>query len=49
LKKQWRKDAKSAAYNYYTIDAVFMPNNGPIVTGRAELKKALEFYRNRIQ
>jgi ketosteroid isomerase-like protein len=33
-------DAKSAA-NYYTIDAVFMPNNGPIVTGRAEIEKAL--------
>lgn len=33
-------DAKTAA-NYYTTDAVFMPNNGPIVTGRENIEKAL--------
>jgi ketosteroid isomerase-like protein len=33
-------DAKTAA-NYYTTDAVFMPNNGPIVTGRGNIEKAL--------
>ena len=33
-------DAKSAA-NFYTKDAVFMPNNAPIVTGRDSIELAL--------
>jgi ketosteroid isomerase-like protein len=35
-----KKDAKAAA-NYYTVDAVFMPNNAPIITGRDNIEKAL--------
>jgi ketosteroid isomerase-like protein len=43
------KGCEKRCYNYYTIDAVFMPNNGPIVTGRAEIEKSFRrFYRNRI-
>jgi uncharacterized protein (TIGR02246 family) len=33
------EDAKAIA-SYYTKDGVFMPNNGPIATGRAEIEKA---------
>ena len=33
-------DAKAAA-NFYTKDAVFMPNNAPIVTGRENIESAL--------
>jgi len=35
------KDAKAVA-NFYTEDGVFMPNNGPIATGREEIEKAFE-------
>jgi uncharacterized protein (TIGR02246 family) len=33
------EDAKTIA-SYYTEDGVFMPNNGPISTGREEIEKA---------
>ncbi|PTN08849.1 nuclear transport factor 2 family protein [Mangrovibacterium marinum] len=34
-------DAKAAS-NYYTEDAVFMPHNSPIVTGRGNIEAALD-------
>jgi len=34
------KDAKAAA-NFYTVDAVFMPFNAPVVTGRTNIETAL--------
>ncbi len=36
-------DAKAAA-NYYTSDAVFMPYNAPVVSGRDNIEKALAQY-----
>lgn len=33
-------DAKAAA-NYYTVDAIFMPNNAPVIAGRDNIEKAL--------
>ena len=38
-------DAKAAA-NFYTKDAVFMPNNAPIVTGRDSIASALAGFIN---
>lgn len=37
------EDAKAIA-GYYTKDGVFMPNNGPVSTGRAEIEKAFEAF-----
>lgn len=35
-----KKDAKAAA-SFYTVDAVFMPNNAPISIGRDNIEQAL--------